>query len=1308
VVWLAGDAGSGKSRILRWLVSEGAGAGWDVISGLPALTWRATAHGELATVQRFVDELARTAESKPALLLLDEAETAPPLAVELLDRVARGRDCSSFKIVAALRPSEIDHPDLRRLLADEDLLVATERIDLDPLAADAVAEVAQRATGTATVSPQRARWLVEASEGNPLLLETLLVDESWEKGGRSATHRTLEESVAARVEALSPSARAWLEALVVLGRDAPARLVSGLSGLAEEEGLSAAEELLPAGLARIDGDRWSPASRIVADCVRSDVKPDQLRHLHRRAAELIESEEGAEANPGRLANLWAAAGERQRVRGLAEEAAKRADKAGRPSEAADWLRLAVGQLDRRDPDRADLRQRQADLLIASGRHREAYRALATSLRLARDAGGRARILARQARTLVSLSQFRRVLDRAGEARRLAASADLPDVAAEAAIAAGMAMLQLALYEEGFAFLTEAAAEHAQLGDGRGQAECLQLAGLCSSKLRSPDAWEHLDQALDLSRESEDVRLEANVLISMALAESRAWRLLDSLRLLERARERIAARDDLRQQQLVLLNNMANVLELSGRMDRALQVARETATIAANLGSRNWLLSSALNEGNALTLAGRPAEAAALLSRALEDARSRELAQLGYVKLTLAEALMHCPEPDHVRIDGLLREILGDETAEPKLHLAALLLEMERQVSLGSEKPFEPIRTQYDELLGRHPDALEPPYRARADLALARHLLDEKEREAAEKSARETAAYAEAKGLSDLAARAWGLIAEAQRGTGRQADADRSLERGRRLLDEAAARIEDESMRRDFLDRRVYRSLRAPVPAGPSAGEERLLAIYDMIRALNSEADPDLLLESMLDMALRVVRAERGMVLLREEGSDDYRVRVARNLEQETIEDASEFSRNVVLKAGAGEAVLAVDTGQDERLRELKSVSMYGIRSVLCVPLRSRGRIVGAVYLDNRSDASLFTAEDLRFLEAFADHAALALENAQARRELELENQRLQQAAETRVRFGNIVGRSPAMQRVYELIRGVADNKAPVLVLGESGTGKELVARAIHFNGPRRRKPFVSENCAAIPETLLESELFGHVKGAFTGAERDRTGLFEQAEGGTLLLDEVGDMSAAMQARLLRVLQEGELRRVGGERWIAIDVRVIAATHRDLAAEVEAGRFREDLFYRLQVLVIPLPPLRERGEDIPLLVEHFLKRIAKERGRPAPKLRSEVMELLERYRWPGNIRQLENTLQRLVLLAGEGPITTSVLESDAELRKALLGDAADTAPVFSLEHTEEQKIREALRAAEGNRTKAAKLLGISRATIFRKIKQYDLS
>ncbi|MCP3978382.1 MAG: GAF domain-containing protein [bacterium] len=499
----------------------------------------------------------------------------------------------------------------------------------------------------------------------------------------------------------------------------------------------------------------------------------------------------------------------------------------------------------------------------------------------------------------------------------------------------------------------------------------------------------------------------------------------------------------------------------------------------------------------------------------------------------------------------------------------------------------------------------------------------------------------------------------------------------------------------------------PRTGPPASGEDdRLLAVYDMIRALNSETDPDVLLETMLDMALRVVRAERGMILLRGETDDTHSVRLARNLEHETILEAAEFSRSVVLQAGEGKSVLAMDTGKDERLKQLKSVSLYGIRSILCVPLRVRGEIVGAVYLDSRVEGALFTRDDLRFLEAFADHAALALQNARLYRGLESENRRLRVAAEARDGLGRLVGRAPAMQEVYDLIEKVGPTSLPVLIQGESGTGKELVARAIHEHSLRRRKPYLSENCAAIPETLLESELFGHVKGAFTGADRDRSGLFEHADGGTLFLDEIGDMPAAMQARLLRVLQEGELRHVGDHVRIKVDVRVIAATHRDLQVEVAEGRFREDLLYRLQVLGIRLPPLRERPGDVERLTMHFLERISGDRGRPRPGIKSDVLDALERHAWPGNVRQLENAIQRLALLAGDDPITVELLRADKELSAALLGPAADV-PLYSLQRNEKDRIREALDASSGNRTRAAKLLGISRATIFRKIKEYRL-
>ena len=400
-------------------------------------------------------------------------------------------------------------------------------------------------------------------------------------------------------------------------------------------------------------------------------------------------------------------------------------------------------------------------------------------------------------------------------------------------------------------------------------------------------------------------------------------------------------------------------------------------------------------------------------------------------------------------------------------------------------------------------------------------------------------------------------------------------------------------------------------------------------------------------------------------------------------------------------------GQDDRFKSFKSVNLFRIRSLMCVPLRCRGRIIGTVYLDSRRQGKLFTNEDLRFVEAFADHAALALENARRRAELEIENRRLKAVAGERSGYGKIIGRSPSMQKVFDLLERIADSDAPILIQGESGTGKELVARALHFNGPRKDKVFITENCAALPETLLESELFGHVKGAFTGADRDRAGLFEQAHNGTLFLDEVGDTSAGMQARLLRVLQEGELRRVGGDQPIKVNVRIITATNKDLQTEVAAGRFREDLYYRLAVVPVHLPPLRERVGDVPLLAGQLLEQIAAARGRAAPRIAADVLDAMERYSWPGNVRQLENVLRRISLLAGDATITRGVIESDEDLGRMLLGRQSPTGPLLSMVKTEEEQIRRALEAAAGNRDRAARLLGISRATIYRKMREYSL-
>ena len=331
-----------------------------------------------------------------------------------------------------------------------------------------------------------------------------------------------------------------------------------------------------------------------------------------------------------------------------------------------------------------------------------------------------------------------------------------------------------------------------------------------------------------------------------------------------------------------------------------------------------------------------------------------------------------------------------------------------------------------------------------------------------------------------------------------------------------------------------------------------------------------------------------------------------------------------------------------------------------------------------------------------------IRKAAEKQALVIENRVLQARVDELQGAGQIIGTSPAILRTLELVNQVAPSTATVLIQGESGTGKELIANAVHHGSPRRARPFIKVNCAALPETLLESELFGYERGAFTGAVARREGRFELADGGTLFMDEIGDLSLATQAKLLRVLQEGEFERLGGTRTLKVDVRLVAATHADLATLVREKGFREDLFYRLNVITIQIPPLRERREDIPLLAQHFLGRYAVKNAKTITGFTDEALDLLQSYAWPGNVRELENVIERAVVL------TRGSMISPADLPETLAGaDQAARHRVISvgtpLEEVEDRLIEETLRYARGDKTLAAKLLGIATRTIYRRMK-----
>jgi two-component system response regulator PilR (NtrC family) len=334
---------------------------------------------------------------------------------------------------------------------------------------------------------------------------------------------------------------------------------------------------------------------------------------------------------------------------------------------------------------------------------------------------------------------------------------------------------------------------------------------------------------------------------------------------------------------------------------------------------------------------------------------------------------------------------------------------------------------------------------------------------------------------------------------------------------------------------------------------------------------------------------------------------------------------------------------------------------------------------------------------------LLVEKALSTKKLLAENKRLREEIEEQYGFGNILGRSKSMEQVFRLIKLVADTSSNVMIIGESGTGKELVAKAIHYNSRRSGSSFIAVNCSAIPEGLLESELFGHVKGSFTGAHVTRQGLFVEASGGTLFLDEIGDMPPGVQVKLLRVLQDRTIRPVGSNKSYSVDVRIISATHRDLKEEIKSGTFREDLYYRLSVIPIILPPLNERKEDFPILVDHFIRKYSVESGQKQKKITSKAMDALMNHKWEGNVRELENVIERTVVLTAKESIDIPDLpEYIAKKKKTQEFEFTDR--LVPLQEVESEYINHVMKIAHGNKSKAAEILGINRRTLYRKEKQ----
>ncbi|MBL0715849.1 MAG: sigma 54-interacting transcriptional regulator [Desulfosarcina sp.] len=509
----------------------------------------------------------------------------------------------------------------------------------------------------------------------------------------------------------------------------------------------------------------------------------------------------------------------------------------------------------------------------------------------------------------------------------------------------------------------------------------------------------------------------------------------------------------------------------------------------------------------------------------------------------------------------------------------------------------------------------------------------------------------------------------------------------------------------------------------SFSNREMTLLHDVSASIQAFAELDALLQYILKKVKGTFNVEGASIALHDPSRKEfYFIRTVEEESRRDPEDAAQmrFPDHYGVAGWVfrqNRTVVIPDVQKDERFsNQLDLQQHFKTRSMICVPMAGRKDRIGVLYVLNKINGR-FSEHEACLLEILAGPIAVSIENARFHGELrqhaealEVENLRLKSEVRNRFDLHGVIGASTAMQKVFSLVEKVINTTTSVLIQGETGTGKELIARVVHYGGLLGDKPFVAENCGALAENLLESELFGHVKGAFTGAVMDKKGLFEMADGGTVFLGEIAGVPPAMQINLLRVLQEGQVRPVGSSAIINVNFRLIASSNRDLFQEVKKGRFREDLYYRIQVFPIILPPLRERKEDIPALAAYFLEKCARKFKTPVGRFTPTTLEMLARFNWPGNIRELQNEIERAVCLAG--PEKEIGIDCLSEKITAVSGDESfETGPDITLQKTvqriEKKMIVDALRKSRGNRSQASRTLGITRQGLLNKISRYGI-
>lgn len=1335
-LFVHGPSGTGRTRLLqemKWTaelrcdVVEGyAGPVAPITSMLRRATGDASITSDLTGLLRARELLAKSPD--PMVLIVDDAHLLPDPELEVL-----------IGLIRSIEPSD---PYLLLCAGTTAPSISSAAVLAAPLMPLSEVEVAEWTRGS--VPPRRLSDVMRLTGGFPASVHALLSflsagDLSEQELSHLAGKALLSERQVEGVKALEDEHKRVLGLFAVCDE---ALDVADLADLGI--GREALSHLLHRGWIQAGAAGFRLARSGEAPRILQALDPSLSTSLHAIAARRVQGrlaglEPGSAAaseHAARLVHHLCLAGREDEATRLLLES--RALEGAHP---AAWP-TAAQTLAKARPEPAIV-LRAAEIHEAAGMPGQALSLVASLLRarpgpawlgLARLRAGASYLKLGNVRR--SLAELRRALD--------AAEGD-PEVRAQALDLMSRAHIKRGAYAE--------AIEHARPGlaacvNPSVMADLHDDIGVAATYLGDADtAREHLRKAAVLHEQTGNPRAQIRSIDYQALNEFRAGHTTAAAQGYRAALE-LSERHGTSHQIAIAVLNFATACHQQGELGQALLSYERALRAAIALGRVSTEVTLRHNLAKLYADIGLFERSEAAAQRAVRRAREAGMRLIaGGAEEVLGEVLLARGDLQGAldRFEAARREYVTQSAARE-----AALVELDRAEAhlLRGDKAAaeQAIARAQDAAISLRAD----DFTARAELMRGRVLLEQGEPGAALGHLEEALRLARKVNQKWLQARVEQTLAVAYEQQGSSFLAERHRAEARELWERMAASL-PAHLKDAFFSHPVRAGLRGRSddrpsvsregePKGearaPSTRERKLERLLDINKKLNSSLDTKVVLGYTIDSAIELTGSERGFVILARASEDgepgELDVAVARNMDHEKIgKSYLKFSRSIAERViHTGEPVTTASAQEDPRFSAKESVHALRLQSVISVPIRSAGGVLGALYLDHRFRRAHFGQEDIDLLVAFADQAAIALTNARlhdelARRAEELlekqakiegllrgkteEIDRLQEqvratqkALEHRYDYSNIVGRGPAMRSVLATLDRVIGTNLNVLIQGESGTGKELIAKAIHFNGPRKGGPFVAVNCGALPEELLEAELFGWKRGAFTDAKEDRRGLMAEAHKGTLFLDEIGEMPIGMQVKLLRAIQEREVRPLGASETLPTDIRLVCATNRSLRDEVAQGRFRRDLFFRIGVVEIDLPPLRDRLEDIPELARHILEREARSASRPPPRLTPQAMRVLTSHPWEGNVRELENVLTKAMHMV-EGD---SLTDADLDLRdKDRPGGPEYDRRRFQEEEAE--RIMAALRAHKWNVSEVCRTLDIPRASLYRKLHRYGI-